>query len=261
MTTLSTLEYRQLIESAYTDSEGLVSKDKHPGRWSSGNGALITAVHFVLCKLLDVARIGDVTSISHIVCMLWSGPVDALTLGLLERNDGRPDQDAWDNYVAVCAMASMYFLVHIPQAICDYGSRHFWFMQNEPGFKNWLRSAIWRFPGIVPFIHICARENINPLDRFILGRRIEDASDGPGADITKWLMAVAVLAAVPAGWASLRTSARQKLLRLNLLYGSIPAMLGQYYGPSHPFARLSPFTYPEWLDSELFVSQGELHGT
>lgn len=263
MTYLYPSHYKMAIESSYTDSEGLVSKDINPGRWSSGNGALISAIHYTLLHLLGLTTVRDIEASYKAIRLLWDGSGDAIVPGLLERNDGRVDQDAWDNYVGVLVWSHVTKLYSIASLIHDYGASHCWVYQNEPGLKNYFRGMLWRFPGMVPFIKLAARRNIGPIDRFLLRARIEADSSGPGAEITRWLMAIGVLLLTPdlpdGPFSGLRSGARSKLLQIDMFYGSVQVLLSRYYGTSHPFAQLSPFIYPSWLDHELHTAQGARH--
>lgn len=244
--TLTPAGFKNLMAHEYTDQEGLISPDKNPGRWTSGNGALDTSIYYIILMLTGQLTESDSFRFEAIISNLWADGKQ----GLLSRNRGRPDQDAWDNYWGVCAAGLMCDAVAIPRAIRTYGESHCWMFQNEPGLKAFLSAQMWRFPGFSAMVELCCADERPPGGLGLAGlgyrlRRFEGTN--PGSARTDWLAALAVLYSYPPNIREdLRQAALFHLRCINNAWGSVRGMLAAYHGSSYPFAQIHIPT-PYWI--------------
>lgn len=235
MTRLSPSAFRALVEAKHMDAEGLVSHNENPGPWTSGNGALDTSIYYIILMLTGALTDADSVQFERTISNLWSEG----RVGLLSRNRGRPDQDAWDNYLGVCAASLLCDRPFLARSIRAYGESHCWIFQNEPGLKNLISGTLFRFAGLVPLIKMCANDAHPPsnIELAGLGWRLNEPADNPGSARTKWLMALCVLYTYgPTLHRSLRDAALFQLRTINNRYGSVRGMLEAYHGPAHPFS-------------------------
>lgn len=243
--TLTPKAFRHLIETEHTDLEGLISADKNPGRWTSGNGALDTSLYYIILFLTSELKEADSIRFASIVSNLWSEGRP----GLLSRNKGRPDQDAWDNYLGVCAAGLLCDAPSVPRAIRSYGEAHCWIYQNESGIRNLLSGTLFRFPGLVTTICLSCADSKPPsgVEFAGLGWRLNEPADNPGAARLKWLMALVVFYSYGVGMhRSLRDAAAFQLRCIQKQWGSYTGMMAAYYGADHPFAQID-IPVPTWL--------------
>ena len=248
MTYLNEEQYR-LQKASHTDAEGLISQDKNPGRWTSGNGALDSALDRVLLFMNGWLKDSDCREFETTISNLWAEG----RAGLLSRNRGRPDQDAWDNYIGACVGSFFCDVLSVPRAIRAYGDSHFYTFQNEPGFDNMIKATFFRFPGFLAIVKIACMDGDPPsgLDLSCLGYRLTDKPDSPTEAKTKLLMALCVLyyyAPIPE-FESIRSAALLQIRMIRSKYGSLEGMLSAYYGDRNPFAGVR-FPLPQWFTKD-----------
>jgi hypothetical protein len=237
------MRFKEEILKHYLDVDKLVTIDRDPGKWSSGNSLLFTGLFYTILHKLREATPEDVERFSEAVGLCWEGSKEQAIPGLLERNDGREDREAHDDYVGVVA-ASFHLGTRHAGDIYAYGKAHFWSFDNvHPGvfsFQNWARNFHGRFPGLVGFYHAGVRQHPGFINNIQLASKIlanaySDKTDIDGKLMT-WLM-ISVLEQTD--YCALVGDAMDvwnKQFRKN--YGTLGKMLAPYFGASHPFSRV-----------------------
>jgi hypothetical protein len=116
-------ELKEIIRNEYTDPDGLVCQDRFPGKWASGNGLMQTGYYICLLYALNALDKSDIDRFKNTVIGCQDEP------GLYDRNPGRPDLNAHDDYIGI-AGGSVVSGLNFHKEIFNYGRKHFWFFDN-----------------------------------------------------------------------------------------------------------------------------------
>lgn len=227
------MTFKDEILSHYIDEECLVTVDRDPsGRWSTGNGLLYTGLFYSILAVTDNLSIEDVRRFARAVEPCW---VYAYK-GLLERNDGRPDQQAHDDYIGV-VVASYLLNTYHARAVHDFGKAHCWVFDNVHPTKFSLNCWHGRFPGLVGLYRVCAKQDPGFVQEVGLATSIyANALSGKekfGGKILTWLKVQALKHQATSCMDAVEYWER-KLVKD---YGSFANVLAGYFGPDHAFGR------------------------
>lgn len=213
------------------DEDGLVTIDRDPGRWSTGNGLLYTGIFYTLLFLRGEALPEDVVRFSKTVYNCWQVP------GVLNRNPGRPDLESHDDYIGV--MAASYHL-NTPHAkiICGYGEKHWWSFNNVDPCKWALQTYHGRFPGLVGYYRMAARKPPGMLQSLMLNAKITASacpSENASGKILTWLMTTVLEAENKPYFGD---SIELWKARMKHDYKTLNGLFSTYFKPSHPFSQV-----------------------
>ena len=223
------MNFKSEILSHYLDRDNLVSLDRDPTPWSSGNGLLYTGLFYTILGLRNELTIED--------RVRWVSAVKACEVspGVYNRNPLREDFEAHDDYCGI-ASASAFMGDEFARDILEHGLKTDWHYDNtgkEPG----LRSDHSRFLGRVAFYYMAAGEVPGFLRRvgFNCGIRAAIDSHDHGGKILAWLQ--------------VQVCKKMKLLpdlcelfEQSIIddYGSLADMLRVALGTNtHPFSRVT----------------------
>lgn len=221
--------FKKEVTEHYMDIDGLVTTDKDPTtRWTGGNQLLATGIYYLLLVQNAAITIQDKANFSLAIKKCYVGP----DVPVLNRNPGRHDDEAVDDYYGVCA-AARYLGSPISKEIKDYGSENSYFFNNINPTNHDLHHWFGRFPGFPGFLSLCAGEEASWFQRLLLQMVIRSGCSGDsGDDIKKWLQVqVATLNA--------KTYINQIEVwseSFRNTYSSL-GMLFMSYGGSHPFVK------------------------
>lgn len=176
------MSWKDEVLSNFMDSDGLVTLSPIKTPWSTGNGLLYTGLFMVCCGLTGVLDSSD--RLRFVKATLGCQVVP----GVYNRNPGRPDWEAPDDYVGVAA--GSYFAID-PRAheILSHGESHDWCYDNTDPAKLSLKACHARFPGRRGFYYAAARERVG----FFLKLGVNSGVRGsmserdPGSHILTWL--------------------------------------------------------------------------
>lgn len=243
-------EFKAEILNHYIDVEKHITIVRDPktkdfghglGKWSSGNSLLHDGTFYVLLALNNIADQDDKIRFTEAVDSCWEGDKDHSVVGLLERNEGRPDKQAHDDYQGV--MAASYFLnTYHAIAIAQYGENHNWSFNNvDPHSRSlvdWAKNYHGRFvaDAIIPFYKMSSGQDISWFDSLQIKTAIKcgPSKDSSGA-IMDWLR-VQVFKKKTDKFNHLIEEWEQRAIKI---YGSLGGMFAPYYGSDHPLAKLS----------------------
>lgn len=225
------IDFREEIKLHYTDPEGMITGVRDPqGKWTSGNHLLITGTYFVILSQVDVITKEDIAALEHAVRPCEVEP------GRYNRNAGRPDRQAHDDYIGVAAgSAAVGSVLH--DEIVAYGSRHWWYVNNQEPFR--LGALFWRFPGLVSFFYAAAGKRPSLLGQLVAAASIAVNAHSPRGEesgtIMNWLK---IQSFKGKGWLlDLAISYWKKRL-----FTKYPQGMGEvfeiYYGKGHPFSLI-----------------------
>lgn len=226
------MTFKEEVLAHYMDSEGLVTTDRDPGKWTTGNGLLYTGIFYSILALSRQADAADVRRFSDAVDPCWVGEHE----GLLERNDGREDLQAHDDYIGVVAAS---YLLNTPHAskIESYGSKRCFnynnVKPNEFSFRTWQG----RFPGLIGFYRAAAKKEQGLIQK--LGFSVTITSNALtskeyyGSKILAWLR----IQVIKQQTFDCRDAIEFWERRFRKDYGSLAALLAGYFGEKHVFAR------------------------
>lgn len=236
--------FKEQILTHYLDSELLVSRDRNPSHWSTGNGALFTGVFYTLLYLRGECTPEDVERFNMAITPLWKDDENGMPIpGLLERNDKRPDFEAHDDYRGVCA-ASFFLNTNHSKEIVNYGQRNFWCFDNVSPGRFSARAWHGRFPGLIGYYRLSGRKSPGPLQAFLLGTNIAANAENEDAD-SKVLGWLSVLVAKYSGQLNCSDAIQYWENKLAFKHGGMPSIFARSYGVDHPFvnasAALGPF--------------------
>jgi len=231
-------EFKAEVLEHYTDSDGLVTKDRDPrGVRTGGNQLILTSLFYYLLWRAGACKPEDVTRFNWIVNSCWAFGMP----GLLDRNPGRPDFEAIDDYRAVLFASHFLNTVHAGQ-IVSYGEDHWWIFNNvKPGLitaVKWGDACFYRYPGFPGYARLCACRPAGPLQAFMLGCSISSNAYGMDAD-QKILTWMAVQVARERALMNCMDAVELWERKLSATYGSIAKVFATSYGADHPVARFS----------------------
>lgn len=223
------MDLRREIFEHYVDRDGLVTIDRDPTPQSTGNGLLFTSIYLVLQKLRGEITDEDGNKFIKPILNCQIEP------GLYNRNPGRPDREAWDDYVGIAAVGAMLYRFFSTE-IVQYGSRNAWCFNNEnPGhFKPWAWHG--RFLGLIGVYLMAAGQQPSFLQKLLIGSMLRsgvarDNAD-PGAKITTWLKTV-IVKNYSAHWDDDILEFNRSIVKH---FGSLSGLFACYFGPTHPFS-------------------------
>lgn len=129
----------------YVDQDSLVTIDRDPGRWTTGNGLMHLGFFTCLLAGSDELTAADVVRFNSAVRGCQVAP------GLYDRNPGRPDADSHDDANGVVS-GSVVCGLPFHRDVLLYGLKHFFFYDNtDQTFDGWkdLWALRLRFPFVV----------------------------------------------------------------------------------------------------------------
>lgn len=175
--------FKNEILKNYLDSDGLVSIDRNPSKWSTGNGLLYTGLFYTILALRGELDESDRKRFSKAVSACEVRP------GLYNRNPNRPDFEAHDDYVGVVCGA-FFTGTRFARDVLEYGlARDFHY--DNTGRDSGLRSDHSRFVGRIGFYFAAAGEKPGFLRRVGINGGIRGAIDMPfgnaGEKLLVWL--------------------------------------------------------------------------
>lgn len=135
---------KQDVLDHYLDVDGLVTIDRDPSKWSTGNGLM--HLGFFTCLLAggDNLTAADVVRFNSAVRGCQVAP------GLYDRNPGRPDADSHDDANGVVS-GSVVCGLPFHRDVLIYGLKHFFFYDNvDQTFNGW--KDLWAFRLRFPFV-------------------------------------------------------------------------------------------------------------
>lgn len=141
------MSFKSEVLQHYLDVDGLVALDREPTRWSTGNGLLYTGLFYTLLALNGELDEEDRARFAKAVARCEVEP------GLYNRNPGRPDWEAHDDYVGVAA-ASYFLKAPFAGDIVDYGEINEWCFDNTKPGELSLKAYHGRFPGRIGFYYM-----------------------------------------------------------------------------------------------------------
>lgn len=220
------MNFKEDIITNYIDQDGLVTIDKNPTKWSTGNGLLFTGIFLVLLHMLDDL---DEDTECNFVKAIRACEVEP---GLFDRNPGRTDSEAHDDYIGVAA-ASYFCVMGFAHDIWLYGEKHFYCWNNQDPGKFSLSHFDARFIGLMPFYRIAAGQKLWFARKWELAFAInENAKDTTASD--KILMWLETRVAKDRGLCLKEISNWDAALIKQ--FGSLEGLFAQYFGKDHPFS-------------------------
>lgn len=232
------MNFRDEVVSHFMDEEGLVSVDRDPARWSTGNGLLHTGLFYTLLKLRGELDAGtDVGKFDRAVNRCWTD-LDGLPVqGCLERNDGRKDLEAQDDYVGVMA-ASYHLRTQHAGLICLFGEEHGWCYDNQNPLHPALRTCHLRFPGLVGFYRIAAGKSPGWAQIPLLAASILANSFSPKDATTGKMLTWLIVGVVrEKNWLIDRAISIWER-RMRSQYETLGKLFEPYFGASHPLSTV-----------------------
>lgn len=232
-------EFKDEVLSHYIDKDFQVTVDRDPTPQSSGNGLFHTAIFYSVLALNNSITALDLLNFRKCVDLCWVGTLDKPILGLLERNDGRPDKEAQDDYHI--ATASYLLGTYHAQAIFHFGLLHnFCFNNQKPTEEfsvfafNSYKSWHGRFLGQVPYYSICAGASLDCVSETALKLLIWLGPPGHSDRAAQqWLKVQAIKK-----YGILQDSVKEWEVKALKRFGSLGGMLEPYFGSSHPMSRI-----------------------
>lgn len=232
--------FKDEVLSNYLDNQKLVSILFNPPNLSTGNGILFTGIFYYILAVNKLIDSKDIERFSKAIKNCYVINNHGQCLGLLNRNPGRLDLEAQDDYIGAALASSV-----VDKTICRhielYGSVNNWSYDNQRPFQFSLRCWHQRFPGLVGFYKICAYGDYNLnifdpnlFDTFSIFIKLllpisMDASDV----ILDWLMT----RAFKRRWI-FKYLVKYWEYRFLKIYGEVNRVMKIYYGESHPFSRV-----------------------
>jgi hypothetical protein len=219
----------------------MISKDRHPSRWSSGNSPLFWGVFLALLRKrreLDPSVDGPLFERAMDLTQVPGCP------GLWNRNKDRPDLNAHDNRIGAAAGSALLGGRHARE-LMDWACGSGFTFDNEsrmtPGsggrFKDYLkglerkaRSCDLRLPGVVAFYRIAAG-TYNAADEAGVSSWL--LLDAAGSDESGKLMCFCMTQVL------ILRGACGCAVRHWEGKSDIPGVLRSYFGPDHPLTRWS----------------------
>lgn len=229
-------EFKETIYKHYTDLDGLVTSDKDPQKWSTGNGLLYTGIFYTILALNDELTDDDRQKFEAAVSKCEVMP------GLYNRNPLRPDLEAQDDYIGI-ACASYFTRSKFALDILNYGKKTGWHYDNTNPKNDAL--SVWhdRFFGLVAFYYMAARQPVPFFRKLGFNSNLRRMIDAPltqvNAKILTWLM--------------ISVAKRQNVCpqacelfedHINNKYGNIQVLFKMYFPIDHPFCLFIPT--PVW---------------
>lgn len=222
---------KQEVLDHYLDDDLQVTIDRDPGHWSTQNGLMHTGVFYTILGINNLVEYADKDRFNRAVKACWANGIP----GLLNRNPGRPDLEAHDDYIGVCA-ASYFLQSMVGTDILNYGENNLFCYNNvHPGTFT-LQCWQGKFPGIVGFYRMAANRSPGNFQTLAILTNLHlGVKERADQNILMWLM-VSVFRSQSsrfndaiAWWDS----------ELRLKYGTLGNMFKEYFGNSHPFAKIN----------------------
>ena len=232
---MSPKQFKQEIINHYMDQDGLVSPDRNPTRWSTGNGLLYTGLFYTICSILQETTDADTAHFQESVKRCYVEDHK----GLLNRNPKRPDHESHDDYIGV-VVASLLLGTRNKCDVWSYGKRNFWVFDNRLPERLFTLGAVssWhgRFPLQLALYHYACSENpgifLKLLARAALYLSTFEKKSNAEAWARNWLI-VQALKKVGA----LKSAVHHWEIEFMRRYMSLSCCLQLAFGHQHPFAK------------------------
>ena len=223
------MDFRTEIAQHYTDPEGMISQVRDPqAKWTSGNHLLITGTYYSILSLIDTISEKDRSDFVSVVTPCEVEP------GLFNRNKGRLDKEAHDDYIGV--VSASYFLdAAFKRDVLQYGRAHWWRFDNDNDGD--LESLFWRLPDFIPLVKAANGMTLNLFNILafsvsLIANALSKKDDTSGI-ILRWLETQVM---AKKSWAIDVEIAFWKRQILKKYPGGMGDVFGIYYGKDHPFA-------------------------
>lgn len=112
----------------YIDQDGLVTVDRDPSKWSTGNGLMHLGLFATMLMALKQASYADACDVDEAFENCMKAP------GIYNRNPGREDLIAHDDLIGVAAGSLAISSSLRTDYILTYGLKHFLFWNNTKTF-------------------------------------------------------------------------------------------------------------------------------
>ena len=218
------------------DMDFQITVARNPGTWTTGNGLLFTSFFYTILYLNNLIDREDRNRFSDCVDLCWEGSTNNPIQGLLERNDGREDLEAHDNYHIVTA--SFLLKTYHSESIYNYGHNYWWSYNNINPGRFTLRTWHYRHLGHVGYLCLAANKQPDWLQGTALKWKIEDCdlsrSDRVMMDFLKCnvMLYNNNYKSSALKWINKATEEQQTLGKL----------LEPYFGTTHPFSKIPSMT-------------------
>lgn len=226
--------FKDEVLSNYLDNQKLVSILFNPPNLSTGNGILFTGIFYYLLFVNDLLDAKDKLRFYNAIYLCYVESQDGHPYyGLLNRNPGRLDLEAQDDYIGA-ALCSSVGNKQIAKDIACYGSSNHWSYDNQRPFSFSLRCWHSRFPGLVGFYKICADYKLNIFNvMWIFVKLLCPISMDASDVILDWLMMRAFKRRL-----IFKYLVKYWEYRFLKIYGELSRVMKIYYGESHPFSKI-----------------------
>lgn len=221
------MSFKEEIYSHYIDSDGLVTLDRDPAPWSTGNPQLYTGIFYALLALRD--------ELGAVDCLRYNNAIKGceVTSGVYNKNPHRPDLISPDEYVGIVT-GSYFCSLEYCLDVYNFGDKNDWCFDNtKPGNKA---LNVWhgRFPGRIAFYSLAAGIGLSFYESLSLNSAIQDSINRRTDDVSPQLLM----------WCITRVCKHNKILPVDVQewedsivksYGSVSEMFGRYFPKGHPF--------------------------
>lgn len=223
------MSFREEVELHYTDPEGMITQVRDPAeKWTSGNHLLILGTYHAILAHLGLGISRDAIDFAAAVRPCEVEP------GLYNRNAGRKDKQAHDDYIGVVA-GSVACGAAFHKDVLSYGESHFWIFDNDGQFL--IGDCFFRHPGLVPFFRASNGQKLCVFSQVTFSLSLlwnsftnKDATSGV---ILRWLQ-IQVMGGKH--WLIDRAIAFWKKRMMVKYPGGMGEVFAIYYGSGHPFA-------------------------
>jgi hypothetical protein len=227
-------EFKQEILDHYLDQDLQVTVDRGPSKWTTGNGLLHCGIFYTLLSLSNILDRDDCDRFNKAVFQCWVKSGNITVFGLLNRDAGRPDHEAHDDYIGVCA-ASFFTHSNVSALINSYGAGNHYSYDNTNPYKFDFGSWHARFPGLIGFYRLSCSlppgwaQTLMLLAHFKFG-----ASDNAKDNILDWLMAQVIKRSSSRFNGAIESWEKS----LGEQFHSLGDIFAPYFGSAHPFSKI-----------------------
>lgn len=173
---------KALLVKNYIDSDALVSLDANPSKWSTGNGLLYTGLYMTILGVMGKIDSFDRGLFSRAVLGCQVVP------GVYNRNPGRPDWNAHDDYVGVAA-GSYFSNLGYAHDIVKHGLSHGWCYDNRDPASTSFQAWHGRFFGRKGFYYAADRQSPGLFYKLGISSGVKSGIEtrDPGEKILTWI--------------------------------------------------------------------------
>lgn len=215
----------------YWDIEDLFADRPNPvGKWNGGNMLLDTAMYYLILRKLGWEPTEQ--DRERFFNQVFQCAVPSY-IGLFNRNPGRTDLQAHDDYTGVAA-ASSFMRPMLARGIYLHGCEHFWSYNNVEPSKWTAQTFHGRFLGQVPHYHACTDRDPGIFSRlaWVVDLQASAHSESASGVRLAWCRVEAMRS---------RPFAPKLAIaywedRVNRIWKDMGRVFTAYHGERHPFA-------------------------